>query len=381
MLKFVSDRILASRKDKDQKRKNPTIHKYNERPDAPFVSLILLDWSVRERFHALDWLSRQTVARQLYEIIWVELYDRLIPEALEKADTFVTLHQQGLYHKHVGYNKGLILARGAVITICDSDAVFPPDFVASILNTFKLGEPSEAQSTVLMHYEWRTTDTYPEKLDCVDEMQNHVWLDLWPNVGACMSVLRKDAVAFCGFDEHHSFRGYMCGPYDLGWRLVNGGVPEIWHDPSVALWHFAHPDPVGSTRPFSRELWKEIASRHIDGHALTAVEAFSTGRTWVLQENPEVHELRMAQRSIGSEFEKKYASLSSKRFSLWARLKLQAVAMLVPLRREMPNSSSRVVQVLWGMAKGARRVMRRLVHMAPASIRDRIISVKDSILR
>ena len=95
MPKFPSDKTRTSMKRKDRTRKNPTVHKRNEASDTPLVSLILLDWSVRERFHALDWLSRQTVPRKLYEIIWVELYDRIVPEALEKADTLVTLHQQG----------------------------------------------------------------------------------------------------------------------------------------------------------------------------------------------------------------------------------------------------------------------------------------------
>ena len=35
------------------------VHKANSRPGEPLVSLVLLDWECRERFHTLDWLNRQ----------------------------------------------------------------------------------------------------------------------------------------------------------------------------------------------------------------------------------------------------------------------------------------------------------------------------------
>lgn len=39
------------------------------------ASIILIDWGVRESFHAVDYLNNQTVHREKYEIIWVECYD------------------------------------------------------------------------------------------------------------------------------------------------------------------------------------------------------------------------------------------------------------------------------------------------------------------
>src|SRR5690242_4241019 len=52
----------------------------------PKVSIILLDWSCRESFHAFEWLERQDVPRDQYEVIWVELHDRVAPEAMQHAD-------------------------------------------------------------------------------------------------------------------------------------------------------------------------------------------------------------------------------------------------------------------------------------------------------
>lgn len=308
-------------------KQKPIIHKNNPNNHASKVSVILLDWSCRERFHALDWLNRQDVPRDQYELIWIELYDRVVAEAMEKADVVITCGQKGLYHKHEGYNVGLLSAKGTVITICDSDAVFPVNFIASIIKSFDLTQPQDPESKVLMHYQWRSPALYPDGISQIDELRQYPWSDLWPNVGACMSVSRVDAIRFGGFDEHKSFTGYLCGPYDLGWRLINAGIPEEWHDENVALWHFSHPDPAASQgQPFSLKLWREKSYPHIDHHALTAVEAFSTGRILPLKENRAIHRLRMDQRRIGTKFEEKYASLTNQDgFSQWQKLRLRAV--------------------------------------------------------
>lgn len=77
------------------------VHK-NASPSSPRLSIILLDWSCRERFTTLDWLLRQDVPKDQYELIWVEVYDRVVDEVMEKADVVITCNQQGMYHKHVG---------------------------------------------------------------------------------------------------------------------------------------------------------------------------------------------------------------------------------------------------------------------------------------
>ena len=46
----------------------------------PAVSLVLLDWSVRESFHTLEYLNHQKCDRNKYEIVWIEYYDRVAPE-------------------------------------------------------------------------------------------------------------------------------------------------------------------------------------------------------------------------------------------------------------------------------------------------------------
>ena len=290
------------------------VHRRNENNPSPKISLILLDWSCRERFHALDWLNKQDGAREQYELIWVELFDRIVPEAMEKADVVITCGQKGLYHKHIGYNIGLLHSKGRIITICDSDAVFPSDFIYSVIHSFNFIENDNPDSLVLMHYQWRSPALYPDGIKDISELQKYPWVDLWPNVGACMSVTRSDAIRYGGFDEHESFRGYICGPYDLGWRLINAGLPEIWHDESVALWHFSHPDPPATYgQSFSFKMWNEKSYPHVDHHALLAVEAFSSGRFQPIKENTRYYKMRMKQRRIGTEFENKYTRITDRK--------------------------------------------------------------------
>ena len=92
---------------------------------APRVSLVLLDWSVRESFHLLHYLARQDVPRDTFEVLVIEYYSRFA-EAVRKfeseVDTWLLLEmpEDCYYHKHLMYNAGILLARGEICVICAS---------------------------------------------------------------------------------------------------------------------------------------------------------------------------------------------------------------------------------------------------------------------
>lgn len=256
------------------------------------LSIILLDNSKRERFHTLDWLSNQTVPRDRYELIWVECYDRELDVVKSKVDKLITMHQTGLANKPPAVNAGLIAASGTIVTMCDADAVYPPEFVASVIDSFKEGRQ------VLMHYEERSYSTYPDGAT-LEQIKAMVF-KLWPNVGACLSILRRDAIGFGGVDEHDTYHGLICGPNELTWRMMNSGVPEFWHD--LRIYHFAHPGSDGQAKD-------EVGptQKHTLWHNQTAVDGFRQGRLLPLVENPEIHRLRMEQRIIGTDLERSLA--------------------------------------------------------------------------
>ena len=351
------------------------IHK-NLPPKNPLLSLILLDWGVRERFTTLDWLNKQDVARDQYEIIWVELYDRVVDEVMEKADIVITCNQRGTYHKHLGYNIGLLKSHGELVCVCDSDAVFPQDFVSSVFQSFDIESEGVTKPLVLMHYEWRTSLLYPEDLNDAELLKDQERWNWWPlivNEGACVTVRRADAIRFGGFDEHRSYIGYLCGPYDLAWRLVNAGWQEVWHDSSVALWHFAHPDPIGTNgQKASLRQLMEKAYPHLEGHALTAVEAFSTGRFQPLQENSKIWALRMADRLIGSELEVRYSNKSSQSgFSRWKVWKLW-ISLILEVWREYTE---------WRLWRPGRKILRLIVGAYIYRILGKIFSRYSLIVK
>src|SRR5438874_5839439 len=119
------------------------------------VSVILLDWTVRESFHSLQYLNQQTVDRSRYELIWIEFYDRQPPALLDAVreaeaagrplvDKLVVMNhpRDVIFHKHRMYNLGIVLAEGEICVICDSDAMFTPTFIEKIIAAFEANPQS-----------------------------------------------------------------------------------------------------------------------------------------------------------------------------------------------------------------------------------------------
>ncbi|MHC4718216.1 MAG: glycosyltransferase, partial [Planctomycetota bacterium] len=239
----------------------------------PKVSIILLDWGCRESFHILDYLARQDLPRDHFEVIWIEYRDRR-PEPIEQAfaraaeagapppiDTWVLLHmpRDVYYHKHLMYNVGIALAGGEIVTILDSDAFFKPTFVGSIVQAFE-----KDPLLVLHHDQVRNVNkrfypfNYPSFEDvlkeglinwtgtCTTGVADTVDPLHTRNYGACMSARRGDLIAIGGADEHFDYLGHICGPYDMTFRLVNYNLRERWHD-SEFIYHVWHPGQAGDS--------------------------------------------------------------------------------------------------------------------------------------
>ena len=151
---------------------------------APKVSVVLLDWSCRESFHILDYLHKQTVPREQYELLWIEYYNKRSPEIAARlldcektgsspaVDQWIVLEmpEDVYYHKHLMYNVGILACRGRIVVICDSDALVKPTFIESIITAF------EQDPNIVLHLdEVRNTDkrfhpfNYPSFEDVLGE--------------------------------------------------------------------------------------------------------------------------------------------------------------------------------------------------------------------
>ena len=89
--------------------------------------------------------------RSQYELIWIEYYDRRAEDIDNKlkecvsgskpppVDRWVLMRvpREVYYHKHLMYNAGIVLSRGEIVAICDSDAIVKDTFVEAILEAFK----------------------------------------------------------------------------------------------------------------------------------------------------------------------------------------------------------------------------------------------------
>jgi hypothetical protein len=277
---------------------------------SPKISIILLDWSCRDSFHTLDFLSKQTVHRDQYEVVWIEYFSRrsseiqrMLDESLKKGsylalDKWIVMEMPKnlYYHKHLMYNMGIVASVGEIVCFCDSDAVVKPTFVESIIKAF------EDNSNIVLHLdEVRNTSKkfYPfndpsferiteegctnwkgEKttglLDEEDPLHTR-------NYGACMCALRKDLIQIGGADEHIDCLGHICGPYEMTFRLVNAGKKEVWHQKEF-LYHTWHPGTDGHSNYLGPHDGRNMST--------TALDILKTGRVMPLIENEAIRKMR-----------------------------------------------------------------------------------------
>lgn len=276
----------------------------------PLVSIVLIDWSVRDSYHILDYLANQTIPRDKYEVLWIEYFDRRPPELeqhIKKCtdhslpppiDKWIVLEmpKDVYYHKHLLYNAGIIASSGRIVTFCDSDAMVRPTFVESIVKKF------EEDSNIVLHedrFQNYSKRFYPFNYPPFEEVtgegctncvagnprglvDNSDPLHL-RNYGACMSALREDLVAIGGADEHKDYLGYICGPYEMTFRLLNAGKKELWHE-SEWVYHVWHPGQAGDSNYFGPHDGKHMST--------TALDIRVNGRVMPLVENPAIQMLR-----------------------------------------------------------------------------------------
>lgn len=288
----------------------------NDSKTAPLISFVLLDWSCRESFHTLKYLSEQTLERDKYEVIWIEYYGAR-PAALEEAtkecerlgrpplvDKWIVMGmpENVYYHKHLMYNIGIIAARGKVVALCDSDAIVKPGFAEAIVRKF------EEQDNIVLHLdEVRNTGKrfYPFNYPPIEEVTGKGCIN-WThgmttglyenedplhtlNYGACMCALREDLIAVGGADEHIDYAGHVCGPYELTFRLINAGKTEVWHDKEF-LYHVWHPGTDGKNNYLGPHDGRNMST--------TALEAKRTGRVMPLAENTAIRAMRLKEDDI-----------------------------------------------------------------------------------
>lgn len=297
---------------------------------APKVSLVLLDWSVRESFHLLHYLRDQSAERGSFEVVVIEYYSR-VSEAVrrfeDQVDTWVVLDmpEYCYYHKHLMYNVGIALARGEIVMIGDSDAMVTRSFIGRIIDRF-------ARTPDIVYHidQFRNVrrDLYPFKYPTFADVTGRGCINIRdgkttgvldqedplhaPNYGACMCARRNDLLRIGGADEHIDYLGHICGPYDMTFRLVNLGRQEIWETEEFT-YHTWHPGSAGEGNYLGPH-----DGRHMSA---TALEALISGRTEPLVENEAIRLLRTGEARTADEVLERLIAPAA--LSAWSRHALE----------------------------------------------------------
>lgn len=267
------------------------------------VSLILLDWSVRESPHIIHYLRNQTVEPDDIEIIYIEFYNREF-EGLrpyeDRVDIWVALEmpQELYYAKHLMYNAGIALASGEIVVICDLDALVRPTFIERIIRAF------EEDPEIVLHidqFRSMRREFYPFNFPTIDDVVGQGCINNaggvttgirdtqdtihTRNYGACFCARRVDAIAAGGADMHIDYVGHICGPYDLTFRLRNMGRRIVWAEDEF-MYHTWHPGTDGGQNYLGPHDGRNFST--------TSMEFLVTGEVAPLRENPGIRHLRTA---------------------------------------------------------------------------------------
>jgi hypothetical protein len=109
------------------------------------------------------------------------------------------------------------------------------------------------------------------------------------NYGACLAARRDDIIRIGGADEHLDYLGYICGPYDLTFRLVNAGCRERWLTGEY-LYHTWHPGESGINIDYCGPSdGRGMSSRSLDVRKSGVVEpGLENGAIRALRKNPQL---------------------------------------------------------------------------------------------
>lgn len=184
----------------------------------------------------------------------------------------------GRYHKHHGYNFALKVMAGDILVIHDSDAWVHPQLLNGIAQAF-----CKNSRKVVYAYQRRSYQEAPKgRALAQTDLARFESYPTQRNYGATMAITRENAIRLGGFDESEDYRGYICGPYELGWRALSAGLEEEWLSPELCSYHYAHPNPNERGRD------GEISSPHFHFHAVRALENLLEGRVQPHKPSPEI---------------------------------------------------------------------------------------------
>jgi len=211
------------------------------------ISVIMVDGSFRESYHAIDFLAQQTWPQSSYELLWVEYHDRLRPALVEKLSRLsnarsITLNRAGEYHSSYCFNAAIAASRAELLVIIDADVAVEKDFLETVWQAHQRDER-------LVMYVFRLDEPREQHREpiALDHLQRVCVLGNPTNYGGCLTVRKSWLVAINGYEQHPVFSsGFHANGLDVYTRLKNLGLSVQWH-PTLMLYHPWHPSTLVPT--------------------------------------------------------------------------------------------------------------------------------------
>lgn len=209
--------------------------------NSPRISIVMVDGSFRESYHAIDFFCTQTIPAEDYELIWVEYYDKVNPALQAEIDKYpnariITLNRIGVYHSSYCFNAGIQASRGELILIPDADLVVEPDLLETVWNEHQTND-----KLVMYLFRYEEPEEVHQQKVTLEHLRKVGFLRSPSNFGACLTVRKKWLVEINGYEQHPIFgTGFHANGSDVNTRFKNLGLHIMWH-PGIKIYHPWHP--------------------------------------------------------------------------------------------------------------------------------------------
>jgi hypothetical protein len=199
------------------------------------LSVVLFDAGFREAFHTLDGLAAQTLARERFEVLWVEYFGNIAPAVLDRPWVRpIAMDAPPPWHIGKMVNQAARRATGDALVILDADVLVRPTFLES------LAHRAQDDPRLVIHVPRRDQPAPDPSLPLTyDALDPACELSCKTNYGGCCLVRREHFAAVGGYTEHPDFREASAVAMEFHFRLMNLGLNHAWHDAETMLhpWH------------------------------------------------------------------------------------------------------------------------------------------------
>jgi hypothetical protein len=219
----------------------------------PSTSVVMIDGSFRESYHAVDFFCTQTLPIHDYEVLWVEYFDSPDPALMERVDRYpnfrvIVLGRQEPYHSSLCFNAGISASRGELVFIPDADIAVESGF----LETARADHRKNSKLVMYFYRYIEPEEQHRSEID-LDHLRTVSILTNPSNFGGCLSLRKQWLLEINGYDQHPLFgSGFHANGLDVYTRLKNLGLHVKWH-PELKLYHPWHPLTLASSSAYEMQ--------------------------------------------------------------------------------------------------------------------------------